>query len=213
MPMIAQGVAAAALRELRAGGHEPVGETGRSAALRLLLTRFSVSPKFLGEPGPSDEELQVLALAALRGPDHDKLIPFRFVVARGEGLERLAELFLDYGRRRGKRGDELRAERLRATQAPVVVAVVARIVEASTDVPAYEQWAAVGGAIGNALTALHFMGYAGKMLSGARATDPAISRAYCKDGEQLLGWISMGTQKAPAKARGEIDPGIIISDF
>ena len=51
--------------------------------MRLLLTRFSISPKHLGEPGPSDDELAVVALAALRGPDHDKLIPFRLVIARG----------------------------------------------------------------------------------------------------------------------------------
>jgi hypothetical protein len=65
----------------------------------------------------------------------------------------------------------------------------------------------------NALTALHFLGYAGKMLSGMRTADPLIGQAYCKDGEQLLGWMSMGTPTRPAKARGEIDPGTILSNF
>ena len=68
---------------------QPVDAAVRAGALRLLLTRFSISPKHLGERGPSDDELAVVALAALRGPDHNKLIPFRFVIARGEGLERL----------------------------------------------------------------------------------------------------------------------------
>jgi hypothetical protein len=71
----------------------------------------------------------------------------------------------------------------------------------------------VGGAISNALTALHIMGYAGKMLSGVRAADPVIEGAYCKEGEKLLGWISMGTPKGPAKPRGEIDPALIMSRF
>ena len=57
------------------------------------------------------------------------------------------------------------------------------------------------------------MGYAGKMLSGARAADPVIESAYCKEGEKLLGWISMGTPKGPAKPRGEIDPSLILSSF
>lgn len=206
-------VMAGALRGIAAGTNAPVGETTRAEALRLLLTRFSVSPKYLGEPGPSDEELSVVALAALRGPDHGKLIPFRFVVARGEGLQRLAELFLDYGRRRGKAGDALRAERDRAIQAPVVVAVVARIATGDAEVPPHEQWATVGGAISNALTALHILGYAGKMLSGARAADRLIGQAYCKDGEQLIGWMSMGTPRRPAQARGEIDPATILSNF
>jgi hypothetical protein len=211
--MVAHSVAADALRRVAAGANAPVDESVRAEALRLVLTRFSVSPKYLGGPGPSDEDLAVVALAALRGPDHDKLIPFRFVVARGEGLERLADLFVDYGRRRGKSGDALRAERDRAIQAPVVVAVVARIVIGDADVPPHEQWATIGSAIGNALTALHIMGYAGKMLSGARAADPLIGRAYCKDGEQLVGWMSMGTQTVPARARGEVDPATILSDF
>ena len=211
--MLARDVLVGALRGVATGSDEPIGEAVRGEALHLLLTRFSISPKHLGEPGPSDEELSMVALAALRGPDHDKLVPFRFVVARGDGLERLAELFADYGRRRGMSGEALAAERVRAVQAPVVVAVVARVDSGNDEVPAYEQWASVGGAISNALIALHIMGYAGKMLSGARAADPLIAQAYCKDGEQLVGWISMGTPKGPAKARGEIDPAAIMSSF
>ncbi len=185
----------------------------REAALQLLLTRYSVSAKYLGPPGPSQEEIWAMAMAALRAPDHAKLIPFRFVVIRGDGLEHLADLFEDYGRRKGKSGEALAAERTRATQAPVVIAVVARIDPGNTDVPQSEQWACVGGAISNALTALHFMGYAGKMLSGVRAGDPAIAAAFCRAGETLVGWIAAGTPKGPPKARGETDPCCILSDF
>lgn len=183
----------------------------RREALRLLLGRHSISPKHLGEPGPTDEELRTVALAALRAPDHKKLVPFRFVVARDDGLQKLADLFADYGQRRGKSGEELDAERTRALQAPVVIAVVARIDTQHHDVPAHEQWACVGGAISNAVMALHMMGYAAKMLSGARAADPEISAAFCKEGEILVGWISTGTAKVGAKARDEVDPDQILS--
>jgi nitroreductase len=189
--------------------HDPYA----NASLKALLTRFSVSPKHLTEPGPSDDELWLVAQAALRAPDRDKLVPFRFVVARGEGLERLAELFVDYGRRCGKTGPDLDAERRRAVQAPVVIAVIARIEEQHPDVPSHEQWLCVGGAISNTLTALHMLGYAGKMLSGLRAADPVIRGAYCQDGETLVGWISTGTPKAGVKPRGEIDAGRIITSF
>ena len=211
--MLARTVIVAALRGIAAGSDQPIDDAGRVDALRLLLTRFSISPKYLGEPGPSDEELSAVALAALRAPDHDKLIPFRFVVVRGEGLERLAEMFLGYGRRHGKTREALEAERLRALQAPVVIAVIARIDGGNHRVPPDEQWATVGGAISNALTALHIMGYAGKMLSGLRAADPVIGQAFCREGESLLGWISVGTPKGPAKPRGEIDPALILSEF
>jgi nitroreductase len=183
------------------------------AGLRRMLTRYSVSAKHLAPPGPADEHLQVMALAALRAPDHNKLVPFRFVVSRGTGLERLADLFEDYGRRRGKSGEALALERDRATQAPVVIAVIARITDEDPEVPAFEQWATVGGAISNALTALHLMGFAGKMVAGHRATDPGIVAAYCREGETLVGWIAAGTPKGDITPRGDIDPAAILGEF
>lgn len=199
--------------DMLAGIPIPAGTPGGEAGLRLLLTRYSVSAKHLGPPGPSDEQLWLMALAALRAPDHNKRIPFRFVVARDAGLEKLADLFEDYGRRRGKHGDALALERERATQAPVVIAVIARIDDQDPEVPAFEQWACVGGAISNALTALHLMGYAGKMVSGHRAADPAIVAAHCRSGETLVGWIAAGTPRGQITPRGEIDPAGILSKF
>jgi len=182
-------------------------------AMRLLLTRYSVSAKHLREPGPPDEAIWAMGMAALRAPDHEKRIPFRFVVARGEALERLADLFVDYGRRHGKAGADLEREREKAMQAPVVVAVIARIDPQDDVVPAHEQWATVGGAITNAVNALHFMGYGAKMVAGNRAADPAIVAAYCAAGETLVGWIAAGTMDGPAKPRGEVDPGGILKSF
>ena len=39
---------------------DPVERRERAAALRLLLHRYSLSPKYLGEPGPTHEELQIV---------------------------------------------------------------------------------------------------------------------------------------------------------
>jgi nitroreductase len=195
--------------ELPVPGSTPEGR----AALRLLLTRYSVSAKHLREPGPTDDELWTVAMAALRAPDHEKRIPFRLVVARGEALERLAALFVDYGRRHGKLGPELDREREKAMQAPVVIAVIARIDPDDEVVPAHEQWTAVGGAIANAVNALHFMGYGAKMVAGTRARDPAIVAANCSEGETLVGWIATGTMDGPPKPRGEIDPAAILTRF
>jgi len=182
-------------------------------ALRRLLTRYSVSAKHLKAPGPSDEELWQVAMAALRAPDHEKRIPFRFLVARGEALARLAELFVDYGRRHGREGRDLDLEREKAMQAPVVIAVIARINPHDDIVPPHEQWMAVGGAIANAVNALHFMGYGAKMVAGARARDPAIVAAHCREGEALVGWIAAGSLDGPPKARGEVDASAVLGRF
>ena len=184
----------------------------RSAALRLLCSRHSVGPRHLAAPGPTDTQLRTAFAVALRAPDHGKRVPFRFVVVRDAGLERLAELFLDYGRRHGKSDAELALERQRAVQAPVVIAVLA-FIDPDVEVPAHEQWIAVGGALTNVLNALHLMGFGAKMLSGRRAADPAIGRAFCRAGEQLVGWISCGTPTSAPRGRDADRVDDVFSSF
>jgi nitroreductase len=183
------------------------------AALASILVRHSVGPKHLRDPAPDDAALELAARAALRAPDHGKLVPFRFAVVRGAARERLADLFEDYGRRRGKSAGDVAAERDRAAGPPVVVAVVTRIDAANPDVPPHEQWACAGGAVANFLNALHALGYAGKMLSGARAADPVIAAAFCGPGEALLGWIAAGTADAPPKGRGVDEPRSVLGSW
>jgi nitroreductase len=163
--------------------------------IETLLSRQSLGGKHLAEPGPDDAALALMAAAALRAPDHAELVPFRFAVVRGAARERLAALFADSARAAGK-GDEAAAlDAERARQAPVTVAVLARIDMGHPLVPAHEQWVAVGAALANLLNAAHALGYAGKMLSGAKVRDPAVQAAFCRAGETLVGWVALGTAR------------------
>jgi nitroreductase len=168
--------------------------------LQALLARHSVGPKHLVEPGPDEAQLQRMVEAALRGPDHGELVPFRFKWVGGEARERMAALFAAAARRAGKdeAGAALDAER--ALRPPVTVAVVARIDMGHPQVPAHEQWACVGGALANFLNAAHLLGYGAKMLSGAKVRDADLVAAFCEPGETLLGWIALGTAAKPGRA-------------
>ncbi|NCT84717.1 MAG: nitroreductase [Comamonadaceae bacterium] len=163
------------------------------ASLDALLTRYSVGPKHLVEPGPSDEQLALMAQAALRAPDHAELVPYRFKLVRGAAKQAMAALFADAARDAGKGEEGAALDAERALRPPLTVAVVARIDLGHPLVPAHEQWAAVGGAIANFLTAAHALGFGGKMLSGAKVRHPAIAAAFCEPGETLVGWIALGT--------------------
>ena len=163
------------------------------SALHALLERYSVGPKHLQAPGPSRDELSLMAQAALRAPDHGELLPFRFKIVQGLARERMAELFSAAARAAGKDEAGAALDGARALQPPMTVAVVARIDLGHPQVPAHEQWACVGGALSNFLTAAHLLGYGGKMLSGAKVRDPGINAAFCAAGETLLGWIALGT--------------------
>ena len=183
-----------------AGGSSDPAE-GPRAVLAPLLTRQSLGGKHLIEPGPSDDELAQMAAVALRAPDHGELAPFRFAVVRGEAREALAALFRQAALEAGKDEADAELDADRARRAPVTVAVLARIDLGHPQVPAHEQWMAVGGALANWMNAAHLLGYAGKMLSGRKVRSPRLQQAFCGAGETLVGWVSLGTASRPLGAR------------
>lgn len=174
--------------------------------LAALLARQSLGVKHLAEPGPDDAELAAMAAVALRAPDHAELTPFRFRVVRGEARDRLAALFEQAARDAGKDEAAARVDADRARRAPVTVAVLARIDLGHPLVPAHEQWIAVGGALAHFLDAAHALGYAGKMLSGAKVRHAGLQAAFCGAGETLVGWIALGTATAGAVERARSRP-------
>ena len=181
-----------------------------SDALKQLLTRHSVGPKHLVSPAPTEEQVWLAACAALRAPDHQKLVPFRFVLIPDDARPLLGELFADFARRSGKSDEEIVVERNRAMLGPMLVALVVRIENDHPRVPPHEQWLAAGGALSNFLTALHLMGYGAKVLSGRKAADPVICGAFCGPGETLVGWIAAGTASRAPHPRQNDNPDAIL---
>jgi nitroreductase len=185
-------------------------EHGISDVLKQLLTRHSVGAKHLVAPAPTDEQIWVAAAAALRAPDHRKLLPFRFVLIPDEVRPVLGELFADFARRCRKSEEEIIIERNRAMLGPLLLAFMSRIDEDHARVPPHEQWLAAGGALSNFLMALHAMGFAGKMLSGRKAADPTIQHAFCEPGETLVGWIAVGTASKTPHPRETDNPDAVL---
>lgn len=169
----------------------------RPDPLAGLLQRYSVGTKHLGAPAPSLDELRRMTATALRAPDHAGLVPFRFAAIRGDARNRLADLFEQVAVQAGKSAEDAERDRHRALDAPLVVAVVARIDPGHTLATVHEQWMTVGGALTNFMNAAHTLGYAGKMLSGSKVCAAPVVAAFCEPGEQLVGWVVMGT---PLKA-------------
>ena len=91
-----------------------------------LCSRYSQGVKHLGEPGPSDADLDRMVAAALRGPDHGALVPWRLAMVRGQARWRLAQCFAEHAREKGKVEADVQIERDRALKAPLTVAVLAR---------------------------------------------------------------------------------------
>lgn len=189
--------------------------TAPSPSLAPLLGRYSVGGKHLREPAPDDAALRLMTEAALRAPDHGGLVPFRFVLVRGEVARlRLADLFEQVALAAGKRVEAASQDRERALEPPMLVAVIARIDAGHPVATVHEQWMTVGGALTNFLNAAHAMGYAGKMLSGAKVRAAPVVAAFCGPGETLVGWVVLGTPVRAGKPKfGKPDAAQLLADW
>ena len=177
------------------------------AALQTLLSRHSLGPRWMVAPGPDAAELQLAVQAALRGPNHGRLQPWRIVHIATEQRPALAALFEQFAREDGKDDKEIAAERERAFNGPVLVAWVVRITSNVAKVPPHEQWICVGAAMGNFMNALHALGYGAKILSGRKCQHPALVQAFCEEGEQLVGFTCIGTPTRELEAREPDEAG------
>ncbi len=177
---------------------------GPEEIFSTLVSRRSVGPRRLSEPGPSREEVRRMIEAALTAPDHGGLRPWRFLEIRNAGREQLGELFARAKRARDPNApeDEVARERDRGRQAPVTLCLICRLQPDHETVPLREQYAAMGAAMQNILILAHAMGYGAKMLSGNKVFDPVVLEGLgVGPGEALMGFICLGTIVKPPRPR------------
>lgn len=173
-------------------------------ALELLLSRQSAPAKLLGDPAPSDEELQPVFEAAVRAPDHGAIRPWRFRIIRGAARERLGDLFVEATRKRAPDTPEDKLEEIRSKplRAPLIVAVCAETFPGHPKVPVVEQLVATGAAAQNMLLALQALGYGAVLLSGPNAHDPLVKAAFgLQDKDEIVGFLYVGTLSEEAREK------------
>ena len=167
----------------------------------LLLSRRSVLANLMAEPGPNDPDLRSILEAAMRVPDHGRLTPWRFVVLRGEARQAVGEVIGASFRRDNPDAPDARValERGRLTRAPVVVAVVSKVLKGHK-IPEWEQVLSAGAACQNLLVAAQSLGYAAQWLTEWYAYDAAVCRALGLVGDdRLAGFLYIGSGDAPGE--------------
>jgi nitroreductase len=181
--------------------------------LAALLARHSVGPRWMAAPGPSPAQLRLAVAAALRAPDHGRLVPWRVCVVEARDRAALGERFAAFARDVGKVDEDVAVERGRAYNGPVLAAWIVRIDDTIAEVPAHEQWMSAGGALTNFLNALHLMGFGAKTLSGRKCAHPAVRDAFCTAGEVLAGFVCIGTPTRRPQARAVDDVDAVLSTW
>ncbi len=177
--------------------------------LDALLSRESVSAKFLTEPAPSAAHRRQAYEAAMRAPDHGALRPWRIIEIEGEGLERLGQLYYDSAKRAQPDVDPAVWEtaRAKALRSPLMIGIAAVVRENHPKAPVIEQVVAAGCTAQILLTAFHAQGYGAVMVTGGRAYDPAFKQALGLEGkDHLIGLIHVGTPQEERPPSGKIRP-------
>ncbi len=169
-------------------------------AIAALLGRRTTPPVRMGEPGPTEAQLDLLLRAAAAAPDHGRLRPFRFLIVRGADRLRLGELFA--GALKAERPDisaaELEKQRTNPGRVPLVLLAIFRPRPRHPKIPESEQLAAAAAAVENLLVAAHALGFASKWASGGPAASVRVREGLgLEPHERILGILYIGT------ARGE----------
>lgn len=166
--------------------------------LDLLLTRRSVKPDMLAEPGPSAAEIDTMLTVAARVPDHKKIAPWRFIVFEGEARARFGEVMAAACKAEDKTEPSpvrLETERTRFLRAPLVVAVISRV-QPGNKPPEWEQVLSAGASAFNLCLAANALGYGTCWITEWVAYSPRVAAGLgLAANERIVGFVYIGTTK------------------
>jgi len=171
-------------------------------ALTLLLERRSCAA--LTEPAPEGAALDAILKAAFRVPDFQGLRPYRFILAAGEGLDRLGALMQQAARDAGKEPEIIERAARMPKRAPLVV--VAALHRPHSIVSRFEQQLTAGCAVMAMQMAAVAQGFGGIWRSGWPMFHRGLHDALgLEEDAQIVGFLYLGTPKSPPAARLEVE--------
>ncbi len=175
----------------------------------LLHSRRTTLPKRLLGPGPDAAQRQLILEAASAAPDHDQLLPWRFIELPEAARAPLGEAFAQALRARDPRAsvEEQAQAREKAQRAPWLLVLVVRTGGAPADIPASERLLSAGAAVQNMLLMCSALGLGSGLTSG-KALHSAPLRALLQLGqeEEAICFVNVGhvgTSRQP-RARPEV---------
>ncbi|KAF1706577.1 nitroreductase family protein [Pseudoxanthomonas sacheonensis] len=183
--------------------------------LQFLDSRLSVPSKQLTEPGPDDATLTRMLRAAVRVPDHGKLVPFRLLRIQGLARHALGEALVARTLQRDPQAPAaaIEKERMRFSHAPLIIAVIARLTP-DHKVPEQEQLLSAGCVCFALLQSAQALGFGAQWLTGWAAYDEAIGRTLgLRENEKVVGFIHIGTPKLDVPERERPQVAALLSDW
>jgi len=185
--------------------------------IKFLRTRRSVVAANLGEPGPSEDELNTIIEVGLRVPDHSRCGPWRIQIIRKEAQAKLGELYAELFAKENESPNEEMIEywRLRPQSAPILLAITCYPNQEKLEkIPLWEQILSGGALCQNILNASHAMGYSAQWLSEWPSYHKEVKNQLGhKEDIDLYGFIFIGTATMPPKERKRIGAEDVVSEW
>lgn len=171
--------------------------------LAFLATRRSASALTLQAPAPDEAQISALLRLASRVPDHGKLAPWRFVILQGGDKA----TFTDRLEAQAKaRGDAQAAAKLGKLRAPPLAIVVISSRKPGS-IPEWEQTLSAGAVCTTLLYAALAMGFGANWITDWYSYDrEALEVLGASVGEQVAGFVLIGTPREPPLERERPDP-------
>lgn len=164
--------------------------------MQVLSQRRTVLPKRLIAPGPTVEQLNILFDAAATAPDHEQVLPWRFLIFPESSRVALGELFAQalYARDPKATSEQMEQARKKALRAPLLMLLVVDQSRGDQDVDLNERILSAGCAVQNILSIATSMGFGSSLTSG-KAMKSRIFRngIGLKEGDHAICFISVGT--------------------
>lgn len=190
-------------------------ETAAAFAAALIEARQTILPKRLVAPGPDAAQLRQILAAAAHAPDHDRRVPWRFVVVPRAAREGLAAVFEQSLRERdpAATAEQLGRAREKAFRAPVLMLAVAQL-PGEAEIPDAERILSAGCAIQNMLLMATALGCGSALTSGKALRSVGLRRLFALGAqEEALCFVSIGTAARRQPVRERPHPDTYVSEL
>lgn len=169
-----------------------------NTTIQNILSRQST--KLVQAPGPNAEQLDLILQAAMRAPDHGKIMPWRFAIIRDQDVIRILDIAIKAGIANGKPIPEHKIEKSRnwLSKVPLLLAIACapdhagRIREEETKL-------SVACAVSNMQIAAHSLGFGTFWSTGVGTYLDGVGDALGFDplDFHFMGYLSIGTPIDP----------------
>jgi nitroreductase len=164
-------------------------------AATLIQSRRTTLPKRLCGPGPDAEQKRLILEAASAAPDHEQILPWRFVEVPDNARAALGQAFEAalIERDPGASEQDCLQAREKALRSPWLLLLVVRTGGQPPDIPASERLLSAGAAVQNMLLMAAALGLGSSLTSGKAIGSAVLASLFrLGDQEQAVCFLNFG---------------------